>query len=180
MLDSCGRSVKRKDLHKLCSTSHILAKGTHSHSLRRLHHGVMISHPSYSLTLHASWLFYLRWSENHPQRREISNSTSIIKINILSLRFITFMVIYKKSFLHYKIYSLTFFCWQGILFLSFGMFQLLCIKVFNSSKQILFFLLLFYSWKQSNNFTITHLVSSPSCFKYHSGLKHEYNFVHER
>ena len=162
MLDSCGGSVKRKDLHKLCSTSHILAKGTHSHSLRRIHHSVVISHPLYSLTLHASWLFSLPWSENHPQRREISNSTSIIKLNIPFLCFITFMVIYKENFLHLEIYSLTFFCWQGVLFLSFGMFQLLRIKIFNSSKQILFFLLLFYSWKQSNNFIITHLISSPS------------------
>ena len=158
MSHSCGGSVRREDLDKLCSTSHILGKGTQSHSFRRLHHSMMISHPLYSLTLHASWLFNLPWSENHQKRREIS----VIKITIPSLCFITFMVIYKENFSHLKIYSLTFFCWQGILFLSFSMFQLLRIKVFNSSEQILFFLLLFYSWKQSNNFTIAHLVSSPS------------------
>ena len=142
--------------------SHTLAKGTQSHSFGRLHHSMVFSHPSYSMTLHASWLFYPLWSENHPQKREILSSTFVININIPSLCFVTFMVIYRENLLYLEIYSLTFFCWQGILFLSFGMFQLLRIKVFNSSKQILFFLLLFYSWKQSNNFTITHLVSSPS------------------
>jgi hypothetical protein len=55
------------------------------------------------------------------------------------------------------------------------MFQLLGIKVFNSSKQILFLLLFFYSWKQNNNFTITQLVSSTSLFASNIILGHNTN-----
>lgn len=162
--------MKWEDLHKLCSTvSHISKRNTQSQLVKTSPQQV-ISPASYSLALQASWLFDLPLSEIHPQRKEISNSTFVIRINIPSLCFITFMVIYKENFLHLEIYSLTFFCWQGILFLSFSMFQLLRIKVFNSSKQTLFFLLLFYSWKQSNILQLhiwwVHLVS---CFKYHSG-----------
>ena len=155
MLDSCGGSVKREDLHKLCSTSHILAKETQSHSLRRLHHSMVIGHPSYSLTLHASWLFYLPWTENHPQRREIS----IIKINIPPLCFITFVVIYKENFYIWK-----YILWPSFVGRGFFSWVSVCFSFFVSKFSIPAnrFCFSFSCSIAENKVTILHLVSSPS------------------
>ena len=157
-----------EDLHKLCSTSHILAKGTRSHSLRRLHHSMAISHPSHSLALHASWLFYLAWSENHPQRRDIS----VIKINIPSIRFITFIVIYTENFLHLEIYI----HWPSFVGRGFFSWVSVCFSFFVSKFSIPAnrFCFSFSCSIAENKVTILQLhiwwVHLVSCFKYYSGL----------